>query len=551
MVTAPHPKPDESAAPFSLGSSRVLGLSVLALLGLSWLRRFVVDDAFISFRYAHHMAEGHGLVWNPGEAVEGYTNFLWTLLMTLPHVAGIDPVPFSQAAGLIAFVVTLVCTWRVGLVVLETPQQASLATVLLGLCPSAASWATGGLETSMQTALLCCGAAMTAQAWADNRLNHRRAILLSLVLGAAFMTRMDSAILGSVIGLTAVWRITREPRSERASLLACLALPFLAIIGAWFAWKMSTYGGILPNTWHAKVGGHTPWGRGATYLGAFASTYLMFPLALVPIALWRCRERGPALVLLGALCAWCLYLARVGGDFMGFRFLVPALPYLFLLLVWGTWHAVTHGAGRAAVIALILGGFVHHETTFEFDGQIEPVAMLHAHLDTPAQDWRGVGQVLGDALGETPDVAIATTAAGVIPYLSRVGAVDMIGLTDPWVAANGKPYGKQWGHDRIAPMSYLLERGVHLVLGQPWIRAQPAPEKATHYGFQDLRGLQVLDGEQARGFPPTASVLEIPLDETRRLVALYLRPHPAIENAIARLGWRRFGIRASGPDATL
>ena len=40
------------------------------------------DDAMISMRYAQSLAEGHGLVWNPGEApVEGYTNFLWTLVM--------------------------------------------------------------------------------------------------------------------------------------------------------------------------------------------------------------------------------------------------------------------------------------------------------------------------------------------------------------------------------------------------------------------------------------------------------------------------------------
>ena len=96
-----------------------------------------------------------------------------------------------------------------------------------------------------------------------------------------------------------------------------------------------------------------------------------------------------------------------------------------------------------------------------------------------------------------------------------------------------------------------MDQRVHLVLGQPWIRAEPTPAEATHYRFQDLRGLQVLDGERADAFPTTASVLEIPLDESRRLVALYLHPHPAIEAARVRLGWRRFGIQAPGPDATL
>src|SRR5690349_12822760 len=45
------------------------------------------DDAMISMRYARHLAEGHGLVWNLGEQppVEGYSNFLWTVWMAALH----------------------------------------------------------------------------------------------------------------------------------------------------------------------------------------------------------------------------------------------------------------------------------------------------------------------------------------------------------------------------------------------------------------------------------------------------------------------------------
>ena len=40
----------------------------------------------ISMRYGRNLAEGYGLVWNPGERVEGYTNFLWTVIMAGVHV---------------------------------------------------------------------------------------------------------------------------------------------------------------------------------------------------------------------------------------------------------------------------------------------------------------------------------------------------------------------------------------------------------------------------------------------------------------------------------
>ena len=51
---------------------------------LSWAWPMKLDDAFISFRYARNLVEGAGLVWNPGEPpVEGYSNFLWVLLLAV------------------------------------------------------------------------------------------------------------------------------------------------------------------------------------------------------------------------------------------------------------------------------------------------------------------------------------------------------------------------------------------------------------------------------------------------------------------------------------
>ena len=59
------------------------------MAGFGW---FVCDDAFISFRYARNLLEGHGLVYNPGEYVESYSNFLWVLELTaLGGVFGLRP----------------------------------------------------------------------------------------------------------------------------------------------------------------------------------------------------------------------------------------------------------------------------------------------------------------------------------------------------------------------------------------------------------------------------------------------------------------------------
>ena len=61
--------------------------------GLAFQRRLVLtDDAFISFRYVRNLLEGNGLVFNPGEYVEGYTNFLWILeLAAIWGIFGVRP----------------------------------------------------------------------------------------------------------------------------------------------------------------------------------------------------------------------------------------------------------------------------------------------------------------------------------------------------------------------------------------------------------------------------------------------------------------------------
>ena len=59
-----------------------VGLTLVLLLAHAAVYTFLTDDAFISFRYARNLSQGHGLVFNPGfERVEGYTNFLWVLLL--------------------------------------------------------------------------------------------------------------------------------------------------------------------------------------------------------------------------------------------------------------------------------------------------------------------------------------------------------------------------------------------------------------------------------------------------------------------------------------
>ena len=92
-------QPSTTAAPAVLAAP-VAVVAVASLLLIAFASRFsdfVTDDAFITFRYAHNLLTGHGMVFNPGERVEGYTNFLWVLCSSVALFVGIDPETAARA----------------------------------------------------------------------------------------------------------------------------------------------------------------------------------------------------------------------------------------------------------------------------------------------------------------------------------------------------------------------------------------------------------------------------------------------------------------------
>src|SRR6266542_4914754 len=80
----------------------VFQLSVVAIDGKRYFN--LLDDAMISMRYAWNFSHGYGLVWNVGERVEGYTNLLMTLLMSL--YTGL----FAKSEAALAVIITGIFT---------------------------------------------------------------------------------------------------------------------------------------------------------------------------------------------------------------------------------------------------------------------------------------------------------------------------------------------------------------------------------------------------------------------------------------------------------
>src|SRR3954453_10272882 len=116
------------------------------------------DDAMISMRYARHLVDGHGLVWNPGQYVEGYSNFLWTLWMAAIHVLPIPDSATSLAVMVSEAIVLLLGVVVVGriprLIAPGSPLVPPVAMLLAGLYYPLVFWSLRGMEVGLASLLI-------------------------------------------------------------------------------------------------------------------------------------------------------------------------------------------------------------------------------------------------------------------------------------------------------------------------------------------------------------------------------------------------------------
>ena len=143
------------------------------------------DDAMVSMTYARNLAAGAGLVWNPGgPAVEGYTNFLWTLWMAALHLAG---APESHVAllvmvsGLAILVANLVVVWKLARLISTSATTTHLTVLVVSLCYPLIFWTLRGMEVGLMALVINLALLNALSAPASERLRISHVIWLILL----------------------------------------------------------------------------------------------------------------------------------------------------------------------------------------------------------------------------------------------------------------------------------------------------------------------------------------------------------------------------------
>jgi arabinofuranosyltransferase len=412
-----------------------VAMTVVATLAVLLSTRLTLDDAYITFRYARHLAEGYGLgAWNrTGEHVEGYSSLLWTLLLGGAERLGVDVQIASKVFGIAAalIVIAVLCRRR-------DDRPAVLTGVFLAMYLPFTFYAASGMEAVAFTSLVTLALVGPAR-WQP------------LVAPLLVAMRPEGALVAGVDVLALAWRRERWRWVAATAIAGGLTLIAIAV-HRWVA-----YGALAPNTYYAKVAGG---GIGHVRLGlVYVGNWMLANLAVVAllvigaVAVKRTGDRR-GLTCLALVVAYIVYMASAGGDpptaFPLWRQFIHVAPAWLLVAMTGLssvvrdsrWRQVSAAVGLALAsdlgLLLVQGG----------GGPRPGVAVYNAWL----------------ASVSSPTTTISSSYGGALPFLVDAVHIDALGLNTPYIGRHGTfdPDGPQ---DSKTDMRWVIEQRPDIVEG--------------------------------------------------------------------------------------
>jgi arabinofuranosyltransferase len=439
----------------------VIGLcSCLCLLALALFHVYLVDDAYITFRAARNLADGHGFVFNRGERVEAWSNSLWALVLALVAVltSRLDAVaPYLGAAfGVLALVDTYRVFRLIG--ILRLPAVAAL--IILGITPQYWLVVANGLEGGLFSFLL----ARTLYSF----MAPTRKVVTGVWGGLMSLTRPEAcAFLPVFLAFSLCARGDSEGTVR--SRIVTKALPMLlswgGIIAASAILRSAYYGDYLPNSVAAKyvplsarIYGHLM----AAYLAKLTLEYvcgfiIRLPhLAVAPLCALVLDRRNFAVRLSSCLMLIILLvIARNGGDWMpNQRLFMYYLPLIGISLAVSL--ARLHGAPPARLRGFASPFAVIVATVCVAFGVVLMTApgsdRIRSRPDAAALrdlQWGTIAEMLKPVLSDK-DTA-APEALGLFAYtLPSIRIHDFQGLADRHIARSGTRYHPRFGKSDYA-----------------------------------------------------------------------------------------------------
>lgn len=476
--------------------------SIIGHIFLFWLSAqifsYTIDDAYITFRYSKNLAMGFGPTYNPGlPPVEGYTTFLWMLLMTLPHFLGVNVATFSKIVGIL---LTCGTSALVSLLTFTLTKQYPLkarlffgafAAYLFVMLPITAVHAIAGMETALFIFLIGLMVTMLTLGLLDKSRLLFWPPLVGLAIG---MTRPEGNAI-SLLLLAGSWFFSAPAVRKR---LIWFGLGLYVFPGAlYFLWRYLYYDMLLPLPFYMKVLHGMGLFGGANEVGGYLLYLLPSISVLLLVAILRLRKEHFA-ILIPILFLLIFYLFPAHAMGFDWRFIYPATPFIIILVAIG-----------GITIFDLLRGLIQSSRPWE---PIMLAGLLLIGLGNlggldrmiQTQNFYGAGissyKTFGTLLSKynnKHEMSLAIGDAGTVPYYSDWQVIDLFGLNSKEVAFRTVP----------VPTLVFEQQPVDLIL----LSVGPNPNRISdeHAGAQNLYNEAIRNGMMRIGAFPFGRVNNI------------------------------------------
>ncbi|WP_437798167.1 hypothetical protein [Sorangium sp. So ce693] len=472
----------------------------LLVVNMVRVRSFTIDDAYISYRYARNFARGLGLVYNAGERIEGYTNFLWTVLLAGGIKLGLDPDIVAKVLGGLAACGSLGALYLLSARLHPRGAVPCIATWLFASSIVQSGYAVFGLETPLFVLLVLAGTEMMFR----ERDRGTGFPYSGLVFGLAGLTRPEAPMF---IGIPMLFLGLRF--FGRQNLLR--GVVFAAPIACHMLWRHSYYGTWLPNTLSAKTGSLAEQlAGGQRYLAEYAEhTWPALLLGLFGLCVAIVARHRDALCVGALALAVGGYVLLVGGDWMPYyRFMSPFEPFCFLLAGLGARAllepllaelsaraadapegkaiALAAGAGVLALGCLVALGVFRAQ-------RIERAQ--HRILDDEKRFWDSAAGGVASWFqehGKPGEVAVGDI--GYIGYVTDYPVLDLLGLVDPVISKLPGGYTRKTGSGYVQHVFDKMPRYFVFVGGADTCDKLPFPAQEKLRKDRRFRGVYEVAG---------------------------------------------------------
>jgi tetratricopeptide (TPR) repeat protein len=420
--------------------------------------KFVQDDSYISFRFVKNFVEGKGLVFNPGEKVEGYTNLLWVLLLSIFYAMKMNIETIAQYLSMGFGILVLFQTYKISSLVLLKEEnkkgKASASTsylfnfipvVMLVLTGAYNFWAISGMETCMFISFVLAGIFY----YMKNRNGDSPNYLFSLFIFLASLTRPEGLYFFGLIIIHKVIISIKENKGgfvkdifSKNNLITYAV--YIVPTGLFMLWRLSYYGYPFPNTAYAKTGFSAAYmAAGWTYFKNFFEAYMLYGVVFaLPLFLLKKKENFFEISLMYLLTIlYSIYIIVVGGDVLKqFRFFLPILPLIYILFgkflediaykmkAKSSSGSLNLGLSLALGVSLLIGIINYNSQKEAIKKDVETENGLVEKMKLAGAWFNAKQTQLGRPL------VLAATTIGAVSYFSDVIVIDMLGLTDETIA---------------------------------------------------------------------------------------------------------------------